>query len=907
MNTEKSLSNVNFYLHSDVSKWMFNKYGEKDISDFENTLGDSDNYCFDVIDQPFHCDIKAKEGDVSFLLFIRADFGLYEEQYANLHVIFHSNGDNPSLINQSGIGGDALQICEYYLKVAIQLRIQMSSSFFESLADLNSEKEGVLVRLLDDDVIFERVAGKKRPSMLCNSLFEGMHMGRPYVDEQTSGFLREMMSMDDKLAGAEDGDEDCMADVALTYLNGNDEVEQDFEKSAYWWEKLAEMGNSNALFNIGLFYAKGCGVTRSFEKAADWMQKAVENGDSDAEKLYTVYSKAAENLKKAELGDAEAQAEMAKVFTQLGAALDQYGTDNDYKAAFEWAEKSAGQGCPEGLYCLALCYEHGRGVAEDIKKAIHYYQKGVDAGHDGCQYNLGCNYMTGNGVKKDKHKAFELIKTAAENGNGLAMRELGRCYQFANGTPGNMKTAVEWYEKALEVIDDPELAQKTAIFKDMAEWDPSFDEDYPEDDSDDALGTVPNAFAEEQEDKVQTEKEKEKAEKERVKKEEEAKRLEEAKKKREAKRLEEEKRKREQEAREQLEARRAAETGNRVKRKELILQTFAKSICPMMREEYRAIIGQQMAIKGAAEEKLKSLGLFKRNQKQEQHDIMAECDRRINGAQRLMRSADILSNITPRIAADLAKEDREYQKKLVDRLFPAQNSTTSQKHNTLPTLQQLEEQEDKKIILDFLSHASQPMTVEMIQNSNYRFSSYTKYRISKILDSLIADGLVRSERDRRQYIGTYAFLYAIFDKPNVDTSVPTYDVMSIDFNNSNAVKWAVKQDLDFILRQWQYDSRRKLGDYDIFSRDVVDTRQIRIDLLRFYEVHEGQNIQTLSSILPDSLKGSFGANLLASNCENDLVRHGYLMEPYWKNDILTSALTDKGIFILALYRLFYEA
>ena len=25
-----------------------------------------------------------------------------------------------------------------------------------------------------------------------------------------------------------------------------------------------------------------------------------------------------------------------------------------------------------------------------------------------------------------------------------------------------MKTAVEWYEKALEVIDDPELAQKTA-------------------------------------------------------------------------------------------------------------------------------------------------------------------------------------------------------------------------------------------------------------------------------------------------------------------------------------------------------------------------------------------------------------------------------------------------------------
>ena len=51
----------------------------------------------------------------------------------------------------------------------------------------------------------------------------------------------------------------------------------------------------------------------------------------------------------------------------------------------------------------------------------------------------------------------------------------------------------------------------------------------------------------------------------------------------------------------------------------------------------------------------------------------------------------------------------------------------------------------------------------------------------------------------------------------------------------------------------------------------------------------------------------FGANLLASNCENDLIRHGYLKEPYIKNDIVTSALTDKGIFLLALYRLFYEA
>lgn len=610
------ISNVTFFMNSEVCKWLYNQFGGNG-QDVNVQLMEKDNFSYDVIDHPFHLTIKSDD-DVALILYIRNQYGIYEEAQANAHMVFHKSGEKPSLIRQNGVSGDVNTTMLYYLKVAIQLRKYISTELYKKMADLDAEKEGVLVTLKNNDIVFEIVSGEKRPSLLCNSLLEGMHYARPYMDETVKSFT-----------------------------------------------------------------------------------------------------------------------------------ADQSDT-----------------------------------------------------------------------------------------------------------------------------------------------------------------------FTEEQEDKVQTEKEKEKAEKERIKKEEEekAKRQEEAKRqraekrkeaaerKREAKRQEEEKRKREQEAKEQLEAARAREIENRVNRKESMLQTFARSICPMIREEYRVKIGQQLAIRGAAEEKLKSLGLFKRNQKQEQRDIMAECDRIINGAQWVMKNADILSNITPRIAADLAKEDREYQKKLVDRLFPAQESTASQNKNTLSTQQQSAEQEVKKIILNVLSRSSQPMTVEMIQNSHNRLSS--EYRIEQILDDLKAEGLVRCERIPGRY---YEFLYAILDKPNVDTSVPTYDVMSIDFNNSNAVKWAIKQDLDFILRQWQYDSRQRIGLGDVYSKDVVDTRQIRIDLLRFYEVHEGQNIQTLSSILPDSLKGVFGGSLMASYCEKDLVSHGYLKEPYWKNGILTSALTDKGALLLALYRLFYEA
>ena len=51
------------------------------------------------------------------------------------------------------------------------------------------------------------------------------------------------------------------------------------------------------------------------------------------------------------------------------------------------------------------------------------------------------------------------------------MKNVGMCYQFGHGVNESMKKAIYWYEKALEVIDDPELAQKVMIFKTMPDID----------------------------------------------------------------------------------------------------------------------------------------------------------------------------------------------------------------------------------------------------------------------------------------------------------------------------------------------------------------------------------------------------------------------------------------------------
>ena len=351
--------------------------------------------------------------------------------------------------------------------------------------ELDPEEGGILFRQSNDSSLeYKIVEGKNRPSLLCTVLIGAPRMMRPYTDEILTSFAMESMSDEELEEAAENGDPNAMESLAMSYLNGTNGHDEDPEKAFLWFLRSAEAGNEQAMFNAGLFYAKGFGTDRDMYKAAEWMKKAAGLGDEDAESCAKEFDKLAEAYSKAQEGDAQAQAVLAGGLMKLGGSLEQAGEGKDYEESVFWAEKAISQGNKDGYWILSLAYHHGRGVKRDMEKAIELYRKGAEAGNSSCKHNLGCEYMSGENIKKDTHKGFELIKEAAEEGCGLAMRDLGRCYQFATGTTGNMKKAVEWYEKALEVIDDPELAQKTALFKTLADSDPKFSEDYPEDEED---------------------------------------------------------------------------------------------------------------------------------------------------------------------------------------------------------------------------------------------------------------------------------------------------------------------------------------------------------------------------------------------------------------------------------------
>ena len=61
--------------------------------------------------------------------------------------------------------------------------------------------------------------------------------------------------------------------------------DQNLTKAVELYEKSAQLGNSDAMYNLGECYETGDGVTKDFNKARKWYTKAAAQGDEDAQTI----------------------------------------------------------------------------------------------------------------------------------------------------------------------------------------------------------------------------------------------------------------------------------------------------------------------------------------------------------------------------------------------------------------------------------------------------------------------------------------------------------------------------------------------------------------------------------------------------------------------------------------------
>ncbi len=185
---------------------------------------------------------------------------------------------------------------------------------------------------------------------------------------------------------------------------------------------LAEQGNVDAQFHLGLMYANGHGITRDPQRAAEWFDKAVGKFDASAPfNIGVMY-------------------------------YEGQGVAKDRKIAARWFLKAAELGDPEAQFNLALMYDRGDGVAGNINEAIKWYEQAALQGVTEAQSTLGDIYIEDRVAPVDRVKSFVWYYFAAKGGNKRAAeardrlakalgpeqfsKAVGRAHELAAEYPG---------------------------------------------------------------------------------------------------------------------------------------------------------------------------------------------------------------------------------------------------------------------------------------------------------------------------------------------------------------------------------------------------------------------------------------------------------------------------------------
>lgn len=158
------------------------------------------------------------------------------------------------------------------------------------------------------------------------------------------------------------------------------------------WRPLAESGNAEAQFYLGVLYDHGYHVPRNYQEAASWYERAADQGHSEAAfALGFLYYNGAE-------GDV-ADGSVARDLEEAALWLRQATADNGY---------------PQAKRILGELYMQGDGVSQNYREACFWLTEAAEAGLPAAQFNAGLLHARGQGCDQDPVLAYALFSLADE-------------------------------------------------------------------------------------------------------------------------------------------------------------------------------------------------------------------------------------------------------------------------------------------------------------------------------------------------------------------------------------------------------------------------------------------------------------------------------------------------------------
>ncbi len=188
---------------------------------------------------------------------------------------------------------------------------------------------------------------------------------------------------------AEQGDANAQYNMGLLYALGQG-VPQDFKRAAEWYEKAAQQGVAAAQYNLGVIYANGQGVPQNVTEARQWFARAAEQGVAQAEDSLGYFYGSGQGIPK------------------------------NFAEAEKWYRRAAEKGIASAQFNLGVMYDLGQGVERDFGEALKWYRKAAAQGYAGAMTNIGILYYNGEGVKRDLVQAYAWFSRAGQAGDSRA-------------------------------------------------------------------------------------------------------------------------------------------------------------------------------------------------------------------------------------------------------------------------------------------------------------------------------------------------------------------------------------------------------------------------------------------------------------------------------------------------------
>lgn len=150
---------------------------------------------------------------------------------------------------------------------------------------------------------------------------------------------------------------------------------------------LAQQGNAEAQYILGLYYSVGKGVKQDKQKSENWYILAAQNGDEEAQSTLAM----------------------------------QCNIDDCTPEKLKWLRKEAKYGFTVAQEALAFLYMEGKHVEQNYRKAFALYELAAKLSSSRAPYHLAYMYEEGKGVKQDKSKAFAWYSLGSDRGDTDSM------------------------------------------------------------------------------------------------------------------------------------------------------------------------------------------------------------------------------------------------------------------------------------------------------------------------------------------------------------------------------------------------------------------------------------------------------------------------------------------------------